>query len=140
MAGAANHHGLRDSVGRALGTEVTAATPVHGGDVAAAFRMDLADGRRVFAKTHPHPPAGFFTTEAEGLRWLREPAVVSVPEVLAVSDGEDGGPTLLVLEWIDEGTATQSTEPELGRALARLHRAGGGGYVTAAAQAIERHS
>jgi fructosamine-3-kinase len=124
MPGAANVDELRDAVGRALGSDVTAATVVHGGDVAAAFRMELSDGRRVFAKTHPNPPAGFFTTEATGLRWLREPGVVHVPEVLAVSDGEDGGPTFLVLEWIDEGALTQATEPELGRALAALHRAG----------------
>ena len=32
------------------------------------------------------PPPGFFTTEAAGLTWLREPGVVAVPEVLAVSD------------------------------------------------------
>ena len=58
-----------------------AAAAVHGGDVAAAYRMELADGRRVFAKTHADPPAGFFTTEATGLRWLREPSVLRVPEV-----------------------------------------------------------
>jgi fructosamine-3-kinase len=112
---------LLAAVGAALGARVTRATVVRGGDVAAAFRMDLSDGRRVFAKTHPKPPPGFFTTEAAGLRWLREPAVVYVPEVLAVSDGE---PTFLVLEWIDEGRPTATTEAELGRALAALHRAG----------------
>ena len=111
---------LEAAVGAALGSEVTAAGVVHGGDVAAAFRMDLADGRRIFAKTHPDPPAGFFTTEATGLRWLREPGVVRVPEVLAVSDD----PPFLALEWIDEGRVTASTERDLGRALAALHRSG----------------
>ena len=53
--------------------------------------MDLADGRRVFAKTHPAAPPGFFTTEAAGLGWLGEPGAVAVPEVLAVSDGDDAG-------------------------------------------------
>ncbi len=45
---------------------------VHGGDTAAAFRVELASGRVLFAKTHSAPPAGFFTTEATGLAWLRE--------------------------------------------------------------------
>jgi fructosamine-3-kinase len=92
---------------------------VRGGDVAQAFRYDLADGRTVFAKTHPHPPAGFFTTEAAGLRWLRDPGALAVPEVLAVSDD----PAYLVLEWIDVGSPRAGTEAELGRSLARLHRA-----------------
>src|SRR3546814_2602056 len=60
---------LAAAVGEVLHGEVVSSATVHGGDVAAAFRMDLADGRRVFAKTHPHPPAGFFSTEAAGLRW-----------------------------------------------------------------------
>jgi fructosamine-3-kinase len=81
----------------------------------------------VFAKTHPSPPPGFFTTEAAGLRWLREPGVVAVPEVLAVSDGPVA---FLVLEWIDQGRGGAGgadgpgTEADLGRALAALHRAG----------------
>lgn len=95
---------------------------VRGGDVAQAYRFDLRDGRRVFAKTHPSPPAGFFTTEAAGLQWLREAGAVAVPEVLAVSDGSDSEPPFLVLEWIDVGRPTETTEPDLGRALADLHQ------------------
>ena len=45
-------------------------TVVRGGDVAAAFRVELDDGTRLFAKTHPSPPPGFFTTEAASLSWL----------------------------------------------------------------------
>jgi fructosamine-3-kinase len=111
------------AVAAALGSEVAAASVVRGGDVAQAFRVDLRDGRRVFAKTHPNPPAGFFTTEAAGLQWLREPGAVAVPEVLAVSDGADGTVPHLVLEWIDVGAPTSTTEAALGHALADLHRA-----------------
>ena len=108
---------------RALGSAVAAAAVVRGGDVAQSYRFDLADGRCVFAKTHPSPPAGFFTTEAAGLRWLAEPEAVAVPEVLAVSDGDGGGPPFLVLGWIELGRPHERTEAELGRALAALHRA-----------------
>jgi fructosamine-3-kinase len=52
---------------------------------------------------------------------LREAAAVAIPEVLAVSDEP---PNHLVLEWIEEGRARASTEPDLGAGLARLHRAG----------------
>jgi fructosamine-3-kinase len=113
-----------EQVGRSLGVAVTGSARLGGGDVAESYRCELADARTVFAKTHRNPPPGFFTTEANGLRWLREPGVVAVPEVLAVSDGGDELPPLLVLEWIDQGRPAAATEAELGRALARLHRVG----------------
>ena len=116
---------LKEAVATALGIAVRRATVVRGGDVAQAFRFDLDDGRRVFAKTHPSPPPGFFSTEAAGLRWLGAPGVVAVPEVLAVSDG---GPALLVLEWIEVGTPSTDTESALGTALAALHQATPSGF------------
>ena len=78
-AGEGADRSLAAAVAAALGSDVRAMARVHGGDVAMAFRVDLDDGRTVFAKTHARPPAGFFTTEATGLRWLREPGVVGVP-------------------------------------------------------------
>lgn len=115
---------LREALEAALDGSVTGTAVVHGGDVARAFRVDLADGRRVFAKTRDALVPGFFTTEAAGLTWLREADAVAVPEVLAVADGEDGGPGYLVLEWIDTGRWAPGTEADLGHGLARLHRAG----------------
>jgi len=121
---------LDEAVEAALGVRVAGSSVVRGGDVAQAFRVELDDGRRVFAKTHPDPPPGFFTTEASGLRWLRDAEALAIPEVLAVSDGDDDddAPPHLVLEWIDVGVPDRSTEPDLGRALADLHRAGAGSF------------
>jgi fructosamine-3-kinase len=111
---------LRAALERDLGAAIASTAPVHGGDVAIAYELDLADGRRAFAKTHVDPPPGFFTTEAFGLTWLRDAGSVLVPEVLAVSDQ----PAFLALEWIDRGAARPGTEAALGRGLAALHRAG----------------
>lgn len=110
-----------------LDTAVSATTPLGGGDVAEAFRVDLEDGRTVFAKTHRQPPAGFFTTEAAGLRWLRDTEALPVPEVVAVDDGEIADPdrpAFLVLEWIEESRRAPSDEAAVGAGLARLHRVG----------------
>lgn len=116
---------LAAAVANDLDIDVRATSRLGGGDVAESYRMELADGRTVFAKTHLDPPAGFFTTEANGLRWLRDPAALPVPGVLVASDGDDGSPPRLVLEWIEEGRRGSSAgEAEFGRALARLHRAG----------------
>jgi fructosamine-3-kinase len=113
---------LDRSLSDALGAGVARRARLGGGDVAEAFRVELADRRTVFAKTHRQPPAGFFTTEAWGLAWLREPGVLPVPEVLAVSDG---APAFLALAWVDEGGhSSPDGEAAFGRALARLHRAG----------------
>ncbi len=104
----------------ALGAAPVSIAAVSGGDVAQASRIDLTDGRRAFVKTHPAPPPGFFTTEAAGLRWLRDANAVPVPDVLAVSDE----PPFLALGWIDEGRPGAGTEAAFGRGLAALHRAG----------------
>lgn len=119
---------LRSAVAAELGIRVTAARAVGGGDVARSYRVELDDGRTVFAKTHADPPPGFFVTEATGLTWLAEAGVVAVPEVLAVSDGTgpgQPGPTaLLVLSWIDESASAEPDERAFGAALAELHRTG----------------
>jgi fructosamine-3-kinase len=109
------------AVEQALGSAVQRSAPLHGGDVAAAYRVELVDGRRVFIKTHRSPPPGFFSTEAAGLTWIRDARAVNVPSVLAVSDG---APPLLALSWIERGSARAVTEADLGRRLAALHRAG----------------
>jgi fructosamine-3-kinase len=115
---------LASTLERALGQAVLSVTPVRGGDTAAAFRVGLANGGRVFAKTHSSPPPGFFTTEAAGLSWLRDPGCVAVPAVLAVSDGDGTAPAFLALEWIDEGRRSVRSDTALGRSLAALHDAG----------------
>lgn len=118
--------GLRRAVERATASSVVAMAIVHGGDTAAAYRVDLDGGRRLFAKTHPSPPPGFFTTEAASLGCLRAAGAVPIPEVIAVSDGGDDDtiPAHLVLEWIEQGRSTGTTEAGFGSALAKLHECG----------------
>lgn len=111
---------LATEVGCALGVDVARGSRVSGGDVADAYRLELADGSFVFAKTRRDSPPGFFATEAAGLAWLREAEAVPIPEVLHVSEE----PPLLVLEWIEPGRPKPGTEASLGRALAALHGAG----------------
>ena len=111
---------LADLLEVRLGARPVTSSSLSGGDVARARRVELDDGRIVFVKTHDAPPEGFFTTEAAGLRWLADSGTVRVPEVLSVDDE----PAHLALAWIDEGSPTADTEPELGRSLAALHRSG----------------
>ena len=112
---------LAQAIQSTLGVAVVDSARISGGDMAAAFRVRLADGRTIFAKTHPSPPAGFFSREASDLRWLAETKTLPVPQVLAVSDD---GPAFLALEWIEPGSERSSTDAEFGSGLAALHRSG----------------
>ncbi len=118
---------LSAAVAKATGATVAGMTVVHGGDTAAAFRVELTSGVVLFAKTHASPPAGFFGTEAWGLEWLRSSGTVRVPRVIAMSDGQDGQdgePAFLALEWIDTARSLAADEEAFGRQLALLHGAG----------------
>ncbi len=104
---------------QALGDSIIHQTSLSGGDFAESFQVQLSNERTVFVKTHKNPPKHFFTTEAQGLTWLRQTNTVPIPDVLTVSDH----PPCLALEWIEEGPRQTSGEAALGRQLAALHQA-----------------
>jgi len=101
------------------------AEPIAGGDINDAWRIELADGRRAFLKSHAAPPPGMYAAEAAGLAWLAE-GPLRVPRVLAVAE------SFLALEWLELGArgasdAGGSFDRRLGRGLARLHALGAPG-------------
>lgn len=139
--------GWQVAANAALGSRIVETKSLGGGDFATSNRVLLANGRRVFIKTHRQPPPGFFSTEAQGLAWLRDPPAagipaeaaainvppearglnvtpeargLNVPEVLAVSDD----PPFLALQWIDTRGRQEPDEAHFGHLLARLHRRG----------------
>jgi fructosamine-3-kinase len=118
---------LEEAVGDALGSTVTSARPVSGGDINLAYELTLADGRVVFAKTNVRADPAMFPAEARGLAWLAEPGVLRVPRVLAVGDAATDGPPFLALEKIASGRRKADFDERLGRGLAALHRAGAPG-------------
>ncbi|MFI7585951.1 fructosamine kinase family protein [Spongisporangium articulatum] len=72
-----------------------------------------------FRKHDQHAPAGFYATEAAGLRWLGAAAGgVPVAEVLAVDD------VSIELTRYPTTSVTASAAREFGERLARTHRAG----------------
>ncbi|MCR9160299.1 MAG: fructosamine kinase family protein [Nannocystaceae bacterium] len=105
---------LAEFIARALGAAVTRTRRVAGGDICDAWRVDLDDGRVVFAKEHGGGSA-MFEAEARGLRWLAEAGALRTPAVLAVS------PRALVLEYIEPGGRTARFDEAFGRGLAALH-------------------
>ena len=124
--------GWRAACEAALGSAIARLDALGGGDSAQSFRASLEDGRVLFVKTHADPPPGFFSTESNGLRWLREAGTIAVPEVLFASDE----PPCLALAWIEtvrgtsgrRGRGGADGEAAFGRALAALHGSGAPGF------------
>ncbi len=98
-----------------LGAAVVSTSPVAGGETCTSTRLRLSDGSSALIKTRPNPPEGFFEAEARGLRWLAEPGVAPVAEVLGVQAD------CLILGWIEPTKPSPEAAGEFGRMLARLH-------------------
>ena len=110
---------LADRAEQLLGSAVVSTTPVAGGDICTSTRLRLSDGRSALIKTRPHAPEGFFEAEARGLRWLAEPAVAPVAEVLGVTE-----PTASSSAGSSPAARRRRRAAALGRMLARLHASG----------------
>jgi fructosamine-3-kinase len=107
----------RAELAAALGTKIVRAEPVSGGDINDAYRVELADRRTVFVKTHHSPPPGMYAAEAAGLAWLAD-GPLRTPRVLAAGDA------FLALEWLELGDRDRTSEEQLARGLAALHELG----------------
>jgi fructosamine-3-kinase len=114
----ARMRGIAERVEHLLAQAVVATAPIAGGDICTSTRVRLSDGSSALVKTRAGAPEGFFEAEARGLRWLAEPGVAHVAEVLAVEHD------CLVLRWIEPARPTPETAADLGRSLARLHASG----------------
>ena len=83
--------------------------------------MTLADGRQAFVKAVTDGASGDapeLAAEAQGLRWLSEPAAARVPALLAADE------SFLVTELVPPGEPTAEAATRFGASLARLHAAG----------------
>lgn len=111
------------------------ATPVGGGCIHSSWRLQLASGRQLFAKTNSAERLPLLQAEVEGLRalaaWAQPPLQLPQPLSLTILEGQ----AVLVLSWLDinAGAASSAGWGQLGESLARLHRAsasgnGGRGY------------
>ena len=96
----------------------TTAEPVGGGCINRA--LVVADGgQRFFVKLNDLDRADMFAAEAEGLRALRAASALRVPAPIGTGRGRAA---FLVLEYIDFGSEQPTSQEQLGRGLAALHR------------------
>ncbi|MEB3266786.1 MAG: fructosamine kinase family protein [Cyanobacteriota bacterium] len=107
------------------GRAVRARSPVGGGSIHRAWRVELAGGELLFVKTNGAAALSQLEAEAEGLGALAAaaPPGLTIPPVLGL--GLAGDAAVLVLPWLplDQGGPAAVGWRGLGVALARLHRA-----------------
>ena len=113
---------LRAALEKEVGA-IRALTPVGGGDINEAARLETANAR-YFVKWNRQPRSRLFKGEARGLRLLAGAQALRVPRVVALIDQ----PPALVLEWIDIGANKMAAAEALGRGLAQQHRSAGSSY------------
>jgi len=104
---------------------ITSAHAVGGGCINHASRVETSAGAW-FLKHNAKAPERMFLQEAVGLRALQATGAITVPEPIAASDGSDDFPPYLLTTWIESAPCAPDYERQLGRRLARLHRAGRG--------------
>ncbi|MEM7570492.1 MAG: fructosamine kinase family protein [Pseudomonadota bacterium] len=99
-----------------LGSPLTGAKRLHGGDLSEVLEAQLPDGRSVVIKGGPNPRA-----EADMLRSLKA-AGTPTPDVVAVND------TVLVLTKCDDGGDLARSWKSLAAALTTVHSTHGDTY------------
>jgi len=110
-------------VQRELASSLSNCRAVAGGCIHSAWALELADGRRLFAKTNSADALPMLAAEAEGLRALAPQADGELVIPAPLFCGLEQGLALLVMEWLELAPAgTEDRWRRLGAALARLHR------------------
>jgi fructosamine-3-kinase len=109
---------LADKIAQLTGSPVRALEVIGGQHSWQHYRAALADGRYLFAKAATRSHGEIMRSEARSLRWLAEPGVIAVPEVI----GYDGN--ILILSWVPPGPADVAAAERFGRDLAALHASG----------------
>ncbi len=97
-----------------------APSPVRGGDISAAWRLETASGD-LFVKTSRPQFHEMYAAEADGLREIAAANTVAAPQVLAI--GKTNADAFLVLEWLELTAPSAAVAARLGAELAEMHRA-----------------
>lgn len=110
---------LHQALATQLGMRMVSVTPVRGGDIAAAYRVETP-GVMFFAKTmEGENGLQQLRAEADGLQALSRTGTVRIPEIASVFPLETGG--CLVLEFIESRAGTPEEYRAFGIQLAEMH-------------------
>lgn len=105
-------------------TKVIQSTPVAGGDINAAYRLELSDGTYIFMKSNAKKNLSFFTAEATGIEAVARTGAIGTPTLLCTGTDESrGGSSFLLMEWIQGGSRLTRYWKTFAHQLAAMHQA-----------------
>tara|TARA_Y100001968_G_C19337532_1_gene707696 strand:- start:148 stop:1029 length:882 start_codon:yes stop_codon:yes gene_type:complete len=111
---------LKQSKNDFVNSEVTKVNPISGGCIHKAWKVELSNGKKLFAKTTTKNNFNMLKAEAKGIQKLKSYADnnwLIIPNIFCLELIEDNA--FLFLSWID---ITSGNQDSLGKGLACLHK------------------
>ncbi|MDE7199180.1 MAG: fructosamine kinase family protein [Lachnospiraceae bacterium] len=113
------------------GTKIETTSRISGGDINEAYGLTLTGGKCVFMKTNTRENLSFFTAEAAGLCAIARTKAIGTPQILGVgTDGDRGGRSFLLLEFIHGKSRGINDWEDFARRLSDMHKASTAGLVS----------
>ena len=116
---------IEEGICTIFGSDVTPVrmAPVHGGDINESRKIELSNGRYVFAKLNTLENTGFFEAEEAGLNAIADTGAIGTPKLLFRGADIKRGISFLVMEFIDRAPVAFDFWVDFGRSLAQMHKA-----------------
>ena len=116
---------IEEGICAIFGSDVTPVrmAPVHGGDINESRKIELSNGRYVFAKLNTLENTGFFEAEEAGLNAIADTGAIGTPKLLFRGADIKRGISFLVMEFIDRAPVAFDFCEDFGRSLAQMHKA-----------------
>lgn len=103
-----------------LGQEIVSVLSVSGGDINDAYKV-VTEEKIFFAKVNSSKNSKeILRTEALGLELLKSKGNINVPKVILLKNIDDK--TVLILNWVDIGPASNKTSLDFANQLTKLHK------------------
>lgn len=124
---------LQDAIGSLFGegAKIESASRISGGDINEAYSLTLTGGKVIFMKSNTKENLSLFTAEAAGLEAITRTKAIGTPHILGIgTDGNRGGFSFLLLEFISSKNRNKNYWENFARQLADMHRASAAGFVS----------
>jgi protein-ribulosamine 3-kinase len=103
-----------------LSVKLNKHTPVSGGDINEAYSLHTGTSKYFLKINSATRFPGMFAAEATGLQLIADTRTIATPQVIL--QGDTGGDSFLLLEWVDSKHPDNTTSQQLGLQLAAMHR------------------
>ncbi|WP_303316042.1 fructosamine kinase family protein [Flavivirga abyssicola] len=111
---------LKSLLSKILNESITKVSPVHGGDISKAFKIETSNNAYFLKSNNVSNASNMFQIEAYGLQVIRKTNTIKTPKVLACDTFQNVA--FLLMEFIDSKSPSSVDYKNLGYQLAQLHQ------------------